>query len=75
MKILLSYMELTRIGAKGQIVIPQKIRNELKINAGSVLAVGTMKDLVVIKKIDNDLEIQFKKSLEDVKLGKIKQVA
>lgn len=75
MKILLSYMELTRIGIKGQIVIPQKIRNELKINAGSILAVGTMKDLVIIKKIDNDLETQFKKSLEDVKRGKIKRVA
>lgn len=68
-------MELTRIGIKGQIVIPQKIRNELKINAGSILAVGTMKDLVIIKKIDNDLETQFKKSLEDVKRGKIKRVA
>lgn len=75
MKILLSYMELTKIGTKGQMVIPQRIRNKLDINVGSILAVGIIKDLVVIKKIDNDLETQFKKSLENVKLGKIKRVA
>jgi len=68
-------MELTKIGTKGQMVIPQRIRNKLEINAGSILAVGIMKDLVVIKKIDNDLETQFKKSLENVKIGKIKRVA
>jgi len=68
-------MELTKIGTKGQIVIPQGIRNELKLNAGSILAVDVMKNLVVIKKIDDDLETQFKKSLKDVKLGKIKRVA
>ena len=68
-------MEIIRIGTKGQIVIPQRIRNELEINAGSILAVEKMKNLVVIKKIDDDLETQFKKSLEDAKLGKIKRVA
>ncbi len=68
-------MELTKIGTKGQMVIPQRIRNKLDINVGSILAVGIIKDLVVIKKIDNDLETQFKKSLENVKLGKIKRVA
>ena len=68
-------MEIIRTGTKGQIVIPQRIRKELKINPGSILIVERMKNLVVIKKIDDNLEIQFKKSLENVKLGKIKRVA
>ncbi len=34
-----------------------------------------MKDFVVIKKVENDLVSQFEKSLENLKLGKIKRVA
>ena len=68
-------MEITKISSKGQIVIPQKIRDELQINQGSIIAMEKIKDIVVIKKIDSDLISQFKKSLENVKLGKIKRVA
>lgn len=68
-------MELTKISSKGQIVIPQKIRTQLGINKGSVLAVDTSKDIVILKKIDVDLVSQFKKSLADVKAGRIKRVA
>jgi len=74
-KILLSYMEITKISSKGQIVIPQKIRNELNIKEGSILVIDNMKDMIMIKKIDEDLINQFKKSLEDLKSGKIKRVA
>ena len=68
-------MELTKISSKGQIVIPLKIRNELKIAEGSVIAIEKIKDMVVLKKIEIDLEKQFKNSLEDVKAGRIKRVA
>jgi len=68
-------MEITKISSKGQIVIPQKIRTELEINEGSIMAIEKIKDLVIIKKIDSNLINQFKKSLENVKLGKIKRVA
>jgi AbrB family looped-hinge helix DNA binding protein len=68
-------MEIAKISSKGQIVIPQKIRNELEINEGSVLAIEKMKDLVVIKKIDNDLIKQFEQGLKDLKSGKLKRVA
>ena len=68
-------MEITKISTKGQIVIPLKIREELEINEGSVLAVEKMKDMIVLKKIDVDLARQFKKSLEDVKSGRIRRVA
>jgi len=68
-------MEITKISSKGQVVIPQKIRNELNLNEGSVLAIDKMKDMIMIKKIDEDLVSQFKRSLEDLKSGKIKRVA
>ena len=68
-------MEITKISSRGQIVIPQKIRTELEITEGSVIAIEKIRDLVIIKKIDNDLVSQFDKSLQDLKSGKIKRVA
>ena len=68
-------MEITKISSKGQIVIPQKIRNKLNIEEGSVLVVDNIKDMIMIKKIDKGLINQFKKSLEDLKSGKIRRVA
>lgn len=68
-------MEITKISSKGQIVIPQKIRDELEITEGSIVAVEKMKDLIVIKKIDNDLVRQFKQGLEDLKSGRVRRVA
>ena len=66
-------MEITKISSKGQIVIPLKIRNELEITEGSVVAIEKMKDLVAIKKIDSELMDQVKRSLEDIKHGRIKE--
>ena len=68
-------MEITKISSKGQIVIPQRIRVGMNIHEGSVIAVEVIDDMIVLKKIDVDLVSQFKKSLEDVKAGRIKRVA
>jgi len=68
-------MEITKISSKGQIVIPQKIRNELNIEEGSILAIDKMKDMIIIKRIDKDLVNQFKEGLEDLKLGRVRRVA
>jgi len=68
-------MEITKISTKGQIVIPQKIRSELEISEGSIIAVERMDDMIILKKVDVDLVKQFKKSLEDVKAGRIQRVA
>lgn len=68
-------MELTKISSKGQIVIPLKIRNELKIEEGSVIAIEKIKNMVVLKKIDIDLVDQFKEGLEDLKSGRVRRVA
>ena len=68
-------MEITKISSKGQVVIPQKIRNQLGINEGSVMAVETANKMIILKKIDVDLVKQFKNSLADLKAGKIRRVA
>ena len=68
-------MELTKISSKGQIVIPLKMRNLLGMNEGSVIAIDTTKEMVILKKVDVDLIKQFKDSLADVKAGRIKRVA
>jgi len=68
-------MEITKISSKGQIVIPQKIRDQLNINEGSVMAVDTSNQMIILKKIDVDLVKQFKNSLADLKAGKVKRIA
>ena len=54
-------MELTKISSKGQIVIPLKIRNELGIEEGSVMAVDTTNKMIILKRIDVDLVKQVVK--------------
>ena len=66
-------MEITKLSSKGQIVIPMKIRTELGIDEGSVMAIDTTNKMIVLKKIDVDLIKQFKDSLADVKAGRIKE--
>lgn len=68
-------MEIIKLGSKGQIVIPNKIRVELNIKKGSMLAIDKMNDVVVIKRVDEDLISQFKEGLEDLKLGRLRRVA
>jgi AbrB family looped-hinge helix DNA binding protein len=66
-------MEVTKISSKGQIVIPLKIREQLEIVDGSFVAVEMVNDVVAIKKIDTELFDKIKRSLEDVKNGRIKE--
>lgn len=68
-------MEITKISSKGQIVIPLKIREQLGIIEGSAIGIDTTNEMVILKKIDVDLVSQFKRSLADVKAGRIKRVA
>ena len=66
-------MEIVKINSKGQIVIPQKIRNEFEITKDSILALDKMKNHIIIKKIDTELIDKIKRSLEDIKHGRIKE--
>lgn len=44
-------VETVRMSSKGQIVIPQDVREELHANMGTVFAVVGTKDTIVLKKI------------------------
>jgi AbrB family looped-hinge helix DNA binding protein len=66
-------MEITKISSKGQLVIPSKIRAELNINDNSLIAIQKVNDVVVIKKIEDELFEKVKRSLEDVKHGRVKE--
>ncbi len=68
-------MEITKISSKGQLVIPSKIREKLGIVEGSPIAIEEVNKMVIIKKIDVNLVEQFKKSLANIKTGKIRRVA
>lgn len=61
------------MSSKGQIVIPLKIRKELKLNEGTTMAIDKVKNGIAIKKVDIDLIKQIEKSLEDIKHGRIKE--
>lgn len=66
-------MELLKLSAKGQIVIPRDMREELKMKEGSIIALERTKEMIVIKKVDTELVDKIKRSLEDVKHGRIKE--
>ena len=73
-------MELTKISSKGQLVIPQTIRDQLKIEEGEVLVVSVKDDLIILKKIKDPMEeedmktfIEIKKAWEEIESGKYKK--
>ncbi len=44
-------VEFTKLSSKGQIVIPQSVREELKLDEGTAFAVLAKKDTILLKKI------------------------
>jgi len=78
MKILFSYskkMEILKMSSRGQVVIPQQLRNELGLEEGAIIGIEKVNDIAIIKKIDVDLVNQFENSLEDLKKGRVKRIA
>ena len=75
-------MEFTRVSTKGQIVLPQSVRKDLKIKAGTILAVSeTKKGFIVLKRIENpilreDLETlrKVEESWNDIEKGNYKKM-
>ena len=56
--------EFTKTSSKGQIVIPSNIRRKLKIGNGSLLAVTTQDDLIVLKKVNSKISSADMKTLK-----------
>jgi AbrB family looped-hinge helix DNA binding protein len=66
-------MEILKMSSKGQIVVPQRMREELGMKEGVVIGIEKVNDMIVLKKVDLDLVNQIKRSLEDIKHGRIKE--
>jgi len=68
-------MEMSKISSRGQLVIPQTIRQELDLNEGSIVGMENLNGMIVIKKMNTDLIGQFEKSLLDLKSKKVRKLA
>ena len=73
-------IELTKVSSKGQVVIPQRVREKLRIKEGETLAVSAEHDLVVLKKVSNPLEEdletikEIKEAWKEIEAGKYKKL-
>jgi len=47
-------IEITKVSSKGQIVIPARIREELKLDEGSVVAISRSGNVAMLKKLSVD---------------------
>lgn len=57
--------QITKISTKGQVVIPQEIREELGLEIGSTVVVSKIKDYIVLKKINiPDLKKEFERLVD-----------
>jgi len=62
--------ELVTVGEKGQIVIPKKIRDDLKIGKGTKLLVSKDRDKITIKPIKKMSESYLTMLLSESSLAK-----
>lgn len=46
-------IDTTRIGERGQVVIPKLIRDKLKIKKGAIFIVDVKKETVILKPLKN----------------------
>lgn len=60
-------IDLTKISSKGQIVIPQDIREKLSLEEGQTLMVSTQDNLIVLKKVQNEMEKEDIETLKEIK--------
>jgi len=60
----MSEVEITTTSMKGQVVIPQGIRKELHIGAGTKFAAYGKKDMVILKKIKTPTIEDFEKVVD-----------
>ena len=59
---------LVKVGTKGQLVIPSKLREAMHLNAGSIFVVSHPKDdLLLLKKIESSTLSDDIATLEEVK--------
>ncbi|MBU2099924.1 hypothetical protein KKB11_01695, partial [Candidatus Micrarchaeota archaeon] len=59
-------VELTRMSSRGQIVIPQDIREEMELEEGEAFAVFGSKDSLLLKRIKTPSKEEMLKKFEEL---------
>lgn len=59
-------LETVKMSSKGQIVIPQGIREEIDADEGTIFSVLSNKDTVILKKIETPSKEELIKELETI---------
>ena len=58
-------LEVTKLSSKGQVVLPQAIRQKLHLGEGEKFMVFCDKDTVILKKIERPVIERFKELLKE----------
>ncbi len=58
--------EFTKTSSKGQIVIPSSIRKKLNIGNGSLFAVTTKDNMIILKQVDSGISAADMKTLRSI---------
>ena len=61
--------ETIKMSSRGQIVIPQDIREELKASEGTIFSVVSVKDTIILKKVPTLSKEDLIKELGAIALG------
>jgi len=48
-------MQTTKVSVRGQIAIPKKLREQMRINEGDLLEVSSKTNLIILKKVKNQI--------------------
>lgn len=62
----MSEVEITKMSSKGQVVVPQDIREELGAKEGTVFAVFASADTIILKKVETPSKEELRKRLERI---------
>jgi bifunctional DNA-binding transcriptional regulator/antitoxin component of YhaV-PrlF toxin-antitoxin module len=72
-------MPIIRVGLRGEITLPDSLRQETRISAGSLLEAEVHRNLIVLRPIqkadqppNNELEAAIAEGLEDLQAGRVK---
>ncbi len=74
--------QITKMSSKGQMVIPFEIRQQANLHEGETFSISTKDNLIVLKKINKELEkedlktfIEIKNAWQEIEQGKCKKMS
>jgi len=78
----INQIEIAKVSSKGQLVIPQDIREKMHIKEGSMFAVASMDNTLVLKKIESPIGEEDMKTMkrveeawEDIENGRYRKLS